>query len=70
MSATPDYEPLRSALAREYTLELVLEESADEAAYLATDRTLGRPVLIRAVNPASAGDAGTEAVLREARILA
>jgi tRNA A-37 threonylcarbamoyl transferase component Bud32 len=70
MSATPDYEPLRSALAREYTLELVLEESADEAAYLATDRTLGRPVLIRAVDPASAGEAGTDAFLREARILA
>jgi tetratricopeptide (TPR) repeat protein/tRNA A-37 threonylcarbamoyl transferase component Bud32 len=70
MSATSDYEPLRSALAREYTLELVLEESADEAVYLATDRTLGRPVLIRAVNPASAGEAGTEAFLREARILA
>src|SRR3954451_18642303 len=70
MSASSDYEPLRSALALEYTLELVLEESADEAVYLATDRMLGRPVLIRAVDPASAGDAGTEAFLREARILA
>jgi tRNA A-37 threonylcarbamoyl transferase component Bud32 len=70
MSAGPDFGPLRAALAREYTIERVLEESADGAVYLAADRTLSRTVLIRAVDPAIAGEARTQAFVREARILA
>jgi tRNA A-37 threonylcarbamoyl transferase component Bud32 len=67
---TPDYAPLRAALAREYAIERVIEESAEGAVYLALDRTLSRPVMIKAVEPATAGEARTEAFLREGRILA
>ena len=71
MSVVPDFEPLRSALSREYTIDRVIGESTDgSAAYLAVDRTLSRPVLIRAVDPAAAGQARTESFLREGRILA
>ncbi|HKU61782.1 MAG TPA: protein kinase [Gemmatimonadales bacterium] len=71
MRATPDFEPLRKALAREYTIERVIEESPDgSAAYYAVDRTLSRSVLIRAVDPAVAGESRTRSFLREAQVLA
>jgi tRNA A-37 threonylcarbamoyl transferase component Bud32 len=70
VSASPDYGPLRDALAREYIIEQVLEESAEGAVYLALDRTLNRPVVIKAVDPAACGEARTNAFLREARTLA
>ena len=71
MSATCDFAPLRQALAREYTIDRVIEESADGGAvYIAVDRILSRPVLIRAVDPGLSGETRTEAFRREARILA
>ncbi|HET7471359.1 MAG TPA: hypothetical protein VFJ81_16875 [Gemmatimonadales bacterium] len=71
MSVVPDFEALRSALSREYTIDRVMAESTDgRATYLAVDRTLGRPVLIRVVDPAIAGEARTESFRREGRILA
>jgi hypothetical protein len=70
MSVAPDYGPLRAELAREYTIEQVLEETPDGAVYLATDRTLSRPVTVRAVDPAIAGEERTRAFLTEARVLA
>jgi tetratricopeptide (TPR) repeat protein/tRNA A-37 threonylcarbamoyl transferase component Bud32 len=70
MSAGPEYGPLRAALAPEYAIQRVLHESTDGAVYLAIDRTLSRPVVIKGVDPAIAGAARTDAFLREARILA
>jgi tRNA A-37 threonylcarbamoyl transferase component Bud32/tetratricopeptide (TPR) repeat protein len=70
MSPGPDYGPLRRALAAEYAFDQVLEESVDGAVYQAIDRTLNRPVVIKAIEPAIAGEAHTEAFLREARLLA
>ncbi|HET7424729.1 MAG TPA: hypothetical protein VFJ92_14295, partial [Gemmatimonadales bacterium] len=71
MSVEPDFAPLRNALSREYTIDRVIAESTDgRATYLAVDRTLSRPVLIRAVDPIMAGEARTESFRREGRILA
>jgi tRNA A-37 threonylcarbamoyl transferase component Bud32/tetratricopeptide (TPR) repeat protein len=70
MTPSPDYGPLRAELAREYTIEHVLEESAEGAVYLAVDRILKRSVVIKAVDPGISSEVRCEAFLREARVLA
>jgi tRNA A-37 threonylcarbamoyl transferase component Bud32/tetratricopeptide (TPR) repeat protein len=69
---TPDdpYAVLRRALEREYRLDTVLRETAEGAVYLGHDRALNRRAVIKAAHPELAGAESTEAIRREARVLA
>jgi tetratricopeptide (TPR) repeat protein len=64
------YAPLRAVLEHEFRIEQVLQETAAGAVYLARDLTLDRRVLVKALDPASAGDARTTEFAREAKVLA
>ena len=70
MSGSDPYARLRAALKHEYRIEEVLREADDGAAYLARDLTLDRRVLVRALDPARAGEARGAELAREARVLA
>ena len=70
MSESDPYARLRAALKHEYRIEEVLREADDGAAYLARDLTLERQVLVRALDPARAGEARGAEFAREARVLA
>lgn len=64
------YARLRAALQQEFRIEQVLHETAAGAAYIARDLTLHRRVLVKALDPASAGEARAADFAREARVLA
>jgi tetratricopeptide (TPR) repeat protein len=64
------YASLRTALEHEFWIEQVLEETATGAVYVARDLTLDRRVLVKALDPASAGDARTTEFGREVKVLA
>lgn len=64
------YAPLREALGREYRIEQVLQETASGAVYLARDLTLNRRVIVKAVDPALAGEVRATEFGWETRVLA
>lgn len=61
---------LRSALADQYDVQLVLASGGMGVVFLARDRTLERPVAIKVIRPELATAQASERFLREARILA
>ncbi len=70
MTESNRYAPLRAALEHEFLIEEVVQEAADGAAYLARDLTLDRLVLVRAIDPAWAGEPRAAEFAREAKMLA
>lgn len=70
MTSPDRYASFRAALEHEFRIEKVLHESSDGVAYFARDLTLDRRVLVRALDPAWAGESRASEFAREARVLA
>ena len=70
MTPSDRYAALRAALEHELRIEQVVQETDDGAAYLARELTLDRRVLVKALDPALAGQARTAEFARVVKALA